>query len=234
MKICILQTGSTPESLKKQFKSYPEMIIELISDFNKKISFEIFNCSNNYFPKETDFFDGYIITGSAFGVYDEEEWITKLLIKIRDIYKKNIPLVGICFGHQAIAEALGGKVIKSTKGWGVGIKQMKFNVNKPWINPPIINLKLIYSHQDQVIKLPKNSQILSGDDFCPISSFSIKNKVFTLQGHPEFKNDFALKLLDLRKNKIDINQYNIAKKSLIENEHDGRKIGKWIFNFLKQ
>ena len=54
MKICILQTGSTPELLKKQFKSYPEMIIELISEFYKKISFEIFNCNKNHFPEKTD------------------------------------------------------------------------------------------------------------------------------------------------------------------------------------
>ena len=74
-------------------------------------------------------FDGFIITGSAFGVYDKCPWITKLLKIIKKIADTEIPLVGICFGHQAIAEALGGKVKKSDKGWGIGVSETFFKNN---------------------------------------------------------------------------------------------------------
>ena len=233
MKIAILITGSMPEVLNDKFNSYPEMIMQLIDHQNIQMTFEKISCVDNIFPKNIEYFDGFIITGSAFGVYDKEEWIPNLFQLISDIYKKSIPIVGICFGHQAIAEALGGKVIKSEKGWGVGIKNMTKKNNVPWINKNIRNINLIYSHQDQVIKLPNDAKILFGNTFCPISSFCIENKVFSIQGHPEFKNDFALELLELRKDKIGINNYTIAKKSLLNKQHDGKEVGKMIVKFFK-
>tara|TARA_A100001011_G_C14280657_1_gene831447 strand:- start:121 stop:828 length:708 start_codon:yes stop_codon:yes gene_type:complete len=233
MKIAILKTGSLPEILNDRFKSYPEMLIELIGQYNFDISFETISCIDNIFPNKIEDFDGYIITGSPYGVYDKEEWITNLFKLIRTIYKQSIPLVGICFGHQAIAFALGGKVIKSEKGWGVGIKKMFKKSNSAWINKKINTINLIYSHQDQVITLPKNAKILFGNTFCPISSYSIGNKVFSIQGHPEFENNFALELLELRKDKIESNKYTIAKKSLSEKNHDGKEVGKMVINFFK-
>ena len=233
MKIAILKTGSLPEILNDRFQSYPEMLIELIDPHNIRISFEKISCIDNIFPNKIDDFDGYIITGSSYGVYDKEEWITNLFKLIREIYNKSIPLVGICFGHQAIAEALGGKVLKSEKGWGLGIKNMIKKNDSSWINKNIKNINLIYSHQDQVITLPKNARILFGNTFCPISSFAIGNKVFAIQGHPEFKNDFAIELLELRRDKIETNKYTYAKKSLLEKSHDGKKVGEMIINFFK-
>ena len=233
MKIAILKTGSLPEILNDRFQSYPEMLIELIDPHNIRIYFEKISCIDNIFPNKIDDFDGYIITGSSYGVYDKEVWITNLFKLIRDIYNKSIPLVGICFGHQAIAEALGGKVLKSEKGWGLGIKNMIKKNDSSWINKNIKNINLIYSHQDQVITLPKNARILFGNTFCPISSFCIGNKVFAIQGHPEFKNDFAIELLELKKDKIGINKYTYAKKSLLEKSHDGKKVGEMIINFFK-
>ena len=126
MKIAILQTGSTPKKLSKEFTSYPEMISDLLKPFSNEWSIEVFLCTSNKFPQNVNLFDGYIIPGSAYGVYDEEKWIPNLLKLIKEIYNNSIPLVGICFGHQAIAEAIGGKVIKSEKGWGVGFKTTPF------------------------------------------------------------------------------------------------------------
>ena len=111
---------------------------------------------------------------------------------------------------------------------------MDFQINKPWINPSIKNPKLIFSHQDQVIKLPKIAEILSGNEFCPISSFCVGDKIFTLQGHPEFENTFALKLLHLRKARIGLEKFIDAKNKLLDDRHDGKIVGRWIVNFLNK
>ena len=231
--LCIFQAGPINEKLISIYPSYDNMFCSLLKFKKRKWNVEVFNIYENKFPTDLKKFDGFIITGSAFGVYDKYPWITKLLKIIKKIADTEIPLVGICFGHQAIAEALGGKVKKSDKGWGIGVSETFFKNNKVWLTD-ITKLQLIYFHQDQVIKLPSNAELIAGNKFCNIASFTLEESIFTLQGHPEFSIDFSLKLLEARKNDLDFQIYSNAKNQFKKNQHEGLNISQNITNFLEK
>ena len=127
MKVSILETGKLPQNLENKFGDYPKMFNDLFKQ--SKLNFEIktYDLINKDFPKNLDNTDLWLITGSSYGVYENVLWISKLKNLIKKIYKLKTPLIGICFGHQVIAEALGGKVEKSSKGWGLGFIDMKEN-----------------------------------------------------------------------------------------------------------
>ena len=231
--LCILQAGPINKDLIQDYPSYDKMFSLLFKDKVPLWNINVYNIYENIFPEQLNYYNAFIITGSAYGVYEDYDWIKKLFEVIKKIVHFKIPLLGICFGHQAIAKALGGHVIKYSKGWGIGIKEITTIKHKSLLGN-FKKLNLIFFHQDQVVKLPKSAELIASNSFCTISSFSIDNSVLTLQAHPEFNKDFSLKLLEARKSNIKNKTYLQAVNELETLEHDGELIKPNIIDFLEQ
>ncbi len=174
----------------------------------------------------------WVITGSSKGAYDDVPWIHQLVQWIIGAHSRKRKILGICFGHQIIAQALGGKVEKSAKGWGVGVRSFEVVNLKPWMKPAQSKLDLIFSHQDQVVQLPPGADLLAQSEFCTNQMFQIGEHILTMQGHPEFSVEFAKGRLDVRQELIGRKVYEKAVSSL-SLARDDRILSQWIREFAK-
>ena len=199
MKIGILLVGRASEDLVDKYGTYAEMLIALINTEEQVFEFKTFNILDDEFPKDHLECDGWIVTGSPHGVYEDHSWIPTVSQLINNVYEANLPIFGVCFGHQLIAQALGGHVEKSEKGWGLGLHTYQVN-NKPnYMSNLSEEVTLNICHQDQVLRPPQGATVYAKSEFCENAGFYIKDKVLTMQAHPEFLVDFTKALLTARR-----------------------------------
>ena len=237
MKVSVLETGKLPENLENRFGDYPKMFSDLFDELNVSYEIKSFNLINNEFPKNLENTDLWLITGSSFGVYEKIAWIDKLKNLVQKIYNIKTPLVGICFGHQVIADALGGKVEKSHKGWGVGVHKYERKLNPEWSETVGEFFSGYVSHQDQVIVKPEKAYTIYGSDFCPNSILCYddieKPVAVSIQSHPEFKKDCLEMIIQRRVGQtIPTNIGNKGLESLKE-KIDNQKIFKTLLKALR-
>lgn len=233
MIIGLLQCDHVADDLNDINGDYQDMFSKLIHDQDDSVEVKIFDLTADKFPHDLAACDGYIITGSQFSAYDDIAWIDKAKSLVRDLNKAKIPTIGICFGHQLIAESLGGKVEKEeNKGWGVGVQHWQMKIKRDWMgDKPLENLSLLASHQDQVVDLPKNSTLIASSDFCPIAGFQT-GLMLTLQGHPEFTRNYNKALISKRIERIGQETVDTAIESLNE-EIDSDTVGRWMVEFIR-
>jgi GMP synthase-like glutamine amidotransferase len=231
MKLGILKCDEVNEVFAHDHGQYPDMFAELLRPADPKLEFTVFDVEQGLFPKDIHAVDAYLITGSRHGVNDGFPWIAQLEEFIQTIHKAQKKVVGICFGHQLIAKALGGQVIKSPKGWGVGMSQNTIIQNKAWMQPFKQQFNLLVSHQDQVVKLPPGAEVLAASSFCPFYMMQLDNHIITIQGHPEFTKAYARDLMVSRETILAADTFQQGIKTLALSEDDAL-IAQWIVNFL--
>ncbi|MEZ5796826.1 MAG: type 1 glutamine amidotransferase [Paracoccaceae bacterium] len=186
MKIGILQTGESPEALREQ-GDYPDFFERLLAD--RGLTFRRYAVLHMDFPASVSECDGWLITGSRFGAYEDHPFIRPLENFIRAAYAARIPVVGICFGHQIIAQAMGGRVEKYAGGWSVGPTDYDFGGEKLTLNA---------WHQDQVTAVPPGAQVVASSDFCQNAALLYDDRMFSVQPHPEFRPEFVDGLMRTR------------------------------------
>ena len=225
-RIAILETGAPPAALAEVHGDYPAMFRTLLGEGFETGSFDV---RRGEWP-DAAAFDGAVITGSSAGVYEEDAWIGGLLDWIRTA-KGQTKLVGICFGHQALVQALGGRVEKSERGWGVGLHRYEVVSREPWMKPPVETLAIPVSHQDQVVERPADARLILSSDFCPIAGLAWGEEAISLQGHPEFTPAYASDLTDGRRGRIHPALVDRALASLRE-PNDRDVAAQWMRTFL--
>ena len=233
MKLKIIECDELYPDLVDDYGSYGKMFERYFTTLDPTIEFEYFSAIRRQLPETYDQNDIFLITGSKFGVYEPEPWIQELLIWITKAYAAGSRFIGICFGHQALAKALGGQVEKSSKGWGLGVRTIAMPSEQAApIDYQNGKLSLIYSHQDQVLQLPEGAIGIVGDDFCPNAGFSINHQVLSFQGHPEFTELYARRLLTRRAERFEKNFFQSAMNSLSQ-PTDAANLGRAIVQFMR-
>jgi GMP synthase-like glutamine amidotransferase len=190
MRIGILVTNTDNSEFARRHPRDGEKFAGLIHTVRPSWEIMTYSCIDNVFPDRVDDCDGYVITGSPASVNAKEPWIANLMAFIRKLDAGKTPTVGACFGHQAIAKALGGEVAKSERGWGFGVAETHFAQREAWMEPKADTLHLFAAHREQVTKLPPRAVLLGGDTFCPVGSFKVGEHFFTTEYHPEMTPGF--------------------------------------------
>jgi GMP synthase-like glutamine amidotransferase len=176
-------SGDYPDMFRRLFAGHPE--VEIV----------VYDVIGGEMPAGPGECDAWITTGSRHSVNDEEQWIRHLEQFVREVAKERIPFVGVCFGHQLIAKALGGTVVKSDRGWGVGAKKVEV---KDSIGLGT-SYRILNSHQDQIDSLPPGAEILGWNEHCPVSMIGVGENMVGIQGHPEFDPAYSEALMESRR-----------------------------------
>lgn len=233
MKIGILAAGITPDVLQANYPTYADMFAQQLSGIDPTLEFEIYDVRLDEFPQSTADCDGWLITGSKFNSYDDDPWILRLCEFIREIDSHQQVLVGICFGHQIIARALGGTVTKSTSGWGVGVHHYQAIGNIPTL-PETTDIAFCAFHQDQVIEKPEKLDVFLRSDFCEYAGFIYQDRILTFQGHPEFSKEYESELVELYAGvTLTPAIADKARRTIKEDSIQNTQLMCWIAQFLK-
>lgn len=233
MRICVVTCAHVGEHLADVMSSYLDSFKTLLAPHLPEATFSACMAIENRFPANVLDHDAYIVGGSPHGVYEDLPWIRRAEDFVREAVAADRVLVGGCFGHQLIAKALGGKVVKSEKGWGLGVHRHPVVLREAWMvgGPQAPNV--VVSHQDQIVDPAPGSVVLASSPFCPNAMLRIGDRVLTLQGHPEMNISIANRLIDLRREQLGEAGFSEAKASLdMPLDHDAMAV--WLAGFIRR
>jgi GMP synthase-like glutamine amidotransferase len=229
-RVTIIETGLVSQRNRERHGTYPQMFERMIAAAGASISFDVVRLAEGERLPDPCSLEAILITGSAAGVYDALDWIAPLEEFVRAAYARRIPMVGVCFGHQLIAQALGGTVRKSEKGWGLGRHVYEITPGNGLIEGECIALPC--SHQDQVIEPPHDARTFMFSDFTPHAGLLYANgATLSVQPHPEFTAGYAHACCVLCEGKAPDDRVTDAKASL-ELPLENAKLGRAIARFL--
>lgn len=227
MKLGLLQCDHTADSLRLIAGDYNDMFASWLP-----AEWRVYDLQRGERPEDLNECEAYVATGSKASVYDDEPWIHPFADLTRRIFAAQKPFLGVCFGHQMMGHALGGRVAKSPNGWGIGAHTFTIKKCEPWMQPPAAEINVLMSCQDQVLELPPGAEVLGGNAHCPVGVFRVGN-MLGIQGHPEFPPAYAAAVLKLRRDRIGADKVDAALATL-DKSLDAPLLARWTSVFLSQ
>jgi GMP synthase-like glutamine amidotransferase len=216
-------------------KKEPEKFVEFLGAVDASMSFSIYDAAERQLPKQVDDCDAYLITGSPSSAYEQHTWINELEAFVRDAYSVSKPLIGICFGHQIIAQSLGGRVRRSSDGWLIGLHSFDVYGQQDRMTSPKSRCALYFINQDQVVELPPDVELLAGSEACPNAMYCVDGRILSIQGHPEqpleAMRDFTRRMLEDRT--LSQADGRASFDSMDSGEPDSILFANWIHSFLR-
>ncbi|MEI7581399.1 gamma-glutamyl-gamma-aminobutyrate hydrolase family protein [Runella sp.] len=232
MKIGLLECDHVREEFRSIAGDYRDMFPALFRPLAPEWEFVFYDVVNGHFPASAAECDAYICTGSKSSVYDEEPWIHTLKALVQQIYHQQKIFLGVCFGHQMLGKALGGKVQKSAAGWCVGIHTFTVSQQLAWMQPWQENVNLLMMCQDQVQQLPPDGVVLASSADCPVAMFRVGERMLGVQAHPEFPVPYEEALMRSRVERIGAEKTTLGLESLSQPLHS-TLMATWMVEFVK-
>jgi len=234
MKIGILEAGLLREAMAARFDPYLVMLADFLGLAHAAFDYHTVSVVRGETPAGVHDCDGWLITGSRHGVYDRLDWMPPLEDFIRQLAAAQVPLVGVCFGHQIIASALGGEVVKSERGWGVGLHRYQVDRRYAWMHGGEEQAALYAFHQDQIVKCPADAKVFLSSEFCPYAGLAYGDSIISVQAHPEFEAAYETALLEAYGGSVVPNAVAAAG---LESMADGARadtalVANWFTNFF--
>lgn len=219
MRLAVLMTNTDESSFANAHPKDGEKFAQMIRAVRPDWTCKSYRVKDGVFPVTLADFDGIMITGSPASMHDGDAWIAQLEETIRAAFNAQIPLFGACFGHQAIATALGGQVATNPGGWVFGLADAEVVARPDWTCDLPDVLRQYAAHVEQVTVLPEDAQVLLRSQACPIAGFAIGNRVYTTQNHPEMTHDFITALVAEYADKLGAEVAKTARTSLTQQAH---------------
>lgn len=229
MRVGLLECDHVSDRFRHLSGDYADMFGALLGEGG--VELVPFDVCNGVVPDAPDQCDAWLCTGSRRSVYDDDEWIEPASAFVRQVRDAGVPFVGICFGHQLLAHALGGSVEKAGCGWGVGIHPVRMVRSEPWMRPARERLQLHFMHQDQVTRPPADAVVLGCTDHCEVAMFRVGDSMLGMQAHPEFTVPYADALLADRTERVGGDRAEEARRSLTT-ATDEAVVARWLTGFL--
>ncbi|XP_047318453.1 gamma-glutamyl peptidase 5-like [Impatiens glandulifera] len=203
----VLNCAEDSDYVKKKYGGYFGVFVGMLAEEGE--DWRVFRVAFDEFPDENEIgnYDGFVITGSCNDAHGNEPWIRRLLTLLAKLDSMKIKVLGICFGHQILGRAVGGKTGRAKSGWDIGLRtiQLSSSTSSLFNSLQIPNmLSVVEVHQDEVWELPSTAEVLAWSNKTGIEMFRYGDHIMGIQGHPEYTNDILLHLIDrlLLNNKI--------------------------------
>lgn len=226
MKIGLLQCDHVAEQFRPQFGDYDGIFARWLP-----ADWKVYDITKGEAPAGLAECEAYVATGSKASVYDDEPWVHGFAELVRRMHAAGRPFLGVCFGHQMMGHALGGRVAKSERGWGIGVHEFEVVRREPWMEPPLPRIGVLMSCQDQVQELPPDATVLAASEFCPVAMFRV-GSLLGIQGHPEFTPEYSEALMLHRVERIGAERVAAARATLGHTRHSA-ELARWTMNFFE-
>lgn len=229
----LIQCGHINPDLAQLHGDYPHLFGSLLGSLAATL--EVFDVQVQE-PPPVDSCDGWLVSGSPDSTYDPLPWIPPVEDFLRAVVGAQAPLVAICFGHQLLAQALGGQVARAPEGWGVGVHRYELTGPVPsWMDspPPSCSVRLVASHQDQVVRLPAGAEVVARTEHCRAAAYTLGPSALAIQPHPEFTAGLSEALIRVRRERIGADTADAALGSLTQ-PLDSDLVARWMVAFLRQ
>ena len=230
MRVGILMCDHVDEDRVHIAGDYDAMVAALLATA-PDIELVVHDAVGGDLPDAPDACDAWIVTGSRAGVNDDLAWLDALRDFLSRVVAERVPVVGICFGHQLLAQVLGARVTRSQRGWGVGTHETTIVASADWMGQAPASYRILNMHQDQVEALPAGARLLATSPHCPVAMFGHGDSVLAIQGHPEFVPDYERALIEARRERIGVVRADEALDSL-GTAPDRELLAGWIAGFL--